>query len=47
MLPVLQFHDHSSPDRTISGRELLSTGLNVMLPLPNSSELIFVQEASH
>ena len=42
----LHFQDASSPDRTVSGRELLSTGLRVDLPLPNSSELIFFREAN-
>lgn len=37
----LRFHDHSSPDLTISGRELMSTGLLVHLRASNSSELVF------
>jgi alpha-galactosidase len=41
----LRFHDGSSPDRTASGRELLASGIPVTLPLPNSSELIFIEEA--
>ena len=40
----LRFHDHSSLDRTASGRELMDMGLNVRLPAPNSSELIFIQQ---
>lgn len=38
----LRFHDHSSPDKKVSGKELISRGLKVVLPLPNSSELIFL-----
>jgi alpha-galactosidase len=40
----LRFCDHSSADRTVSGRELMKRGLKVKLPLPNSSELIFIEE---
>ena len=43
----LKFYDHSAPDRTVTGRELLGTGLKVTLPLQNSSELIFVEELAH
>lgn len=39
----LHFEDHTSPDRAITGRELLSSGLAVDLPVANSSELIFVE----
>lgn len=37
----LHFQDHSSPDRTVSGRELLQNGLTVRLSIPDSSELVF------
>lgn len=41
----LQFEDHSAaPDRLRSGRDLMASGLAVTLPLPESSELVFVQE---
>jgi alpha-galactosidase len=40
----LRFHAHSSPDRVLSGRELMSSGLPVHLGSPDSSELIFVNE---
>jgi alpha-galactosidase len=40
----LHFSDHSAPDRTISGRELLDRGLTVALPLPLSSELVFIDD---
>ena len=43
----LQFHDHTSPDRVISGRDLMQHGLPVHLSLPISSELIFVHEKKH
>jgi len=42
----LHFQDGSSPDRVESGRELRSKGLNVSLTYPNSSELIFIDEAN-
>jgi melibiase-like protein len=40
----LHFQDHSAPDRNVSGSELLSRGVSVSLPVPLSSELIFLQE---
>ena len=40
----LHFSDHSAPDRTVSGRELLDRGLTVALPLPVSSELVFIDD---
>jgi alpha-galactosidase len=39
----LQFRDHSSPDRTVKGADLLKKGLVVKLAVPNSSELVFIQ----
>jgi alpha-galactosidase len=44
---LLKFYDRSTPDRTVSGRELMTEGLKVTLPLANSSELIFVEGAAH
>jgi alpha-galactosidase len=41
----LIFHDHSAPDRVVAGKELMEAGLKVSLPLPNSSELIFIEGA--
>ncbi len=41
----LHFADRSAPDRLISGRELLRHGLTVVLPLPLSSELVFLDQA--
>ena len=38
----LHFQDGTSPDRTITGRELLQ-GLIIRLPQPLSSELIFIK----
>jgi alpha-galactosidase len=38
------FHDHSSPDRILAGRELMKHGVRVRLPDTNSSELIFIAE---
>lgn len=40
----VRFHDHSAPDRTEIGRNLLDSGLTVSLPVPNSSELVFIDE---
>jgi len=42
----LKFHDHSSTDQTVTGRELMGAGLNLMLPLQTSSELVFLEEQS-
>jgi alpha-galactosidase len=40
----LQFHDHFSPNRVVSGRDLMQKGLTVNLSLPISSESIFLHE---
>jgi hypothetical protein len=40
----IHFHDHSSPDRSAIGRELMTTGLKVALVDPYSSELILLEE---
>jgi hypothetical protein len=40
----LRFHDHSAPDRIVSGRELTEIGLGVKLPVANSSEIILLEE---
>jgi alpha-galactosidase len=40
----LHFSDHSATDRTINGRELLDRGLTVVLPLPLSSEFVFIDD---
>jgi hypothetical protein len=42
----LNFYDHTSPDRTATGKELMNEGMKVTLPLPNSSELIFIERAA-
>ncbi len=42
---LLSFHDHSASDRVVAGRKLLTSGLTVKLPVSNSSELIFIEEA--
>jgi alpha-galactosidase len=41
----LRFYDHSAPDRTVTGQELAKKGLKVTLPLPNSSEIVFIESA--
>ena len=40
----LQFHDHTSFDTVVSGRDLMQKGLTVNLSLPISSELIFLHQ---
>jgi len=40
----LQFEDHAAADRVTTGRELMASGLTVRLPLPDSSEVVFVRE---
>ena len=40
----LSYHDHSAPDSIASGKELMEQGLKVSLPIPNSSELIFIAD---
>ena len=42
----LRFHDHSSPDRVATGSELMNTGLHVKRPMPNSSEIILMEEVT-
>jgi alpha-galactosidase len=42
----LRYNDHSAPDRSVTGRELMTRGLDVTLPMPNSSELIFIESAN-
>lgn len=41
----IHFEDGSSPDATMSGQDLLRTGLRVTLKSVNSSELIFLEQA--
>jgi hypothetical protein len=43
----LRFHDHSAPERVLTGQDLLVSGLTVNLPVPNSSELVFINESSN
>ena len=43
----LHFHDHSSPDRTATGRELLTGGLKIALRNPQSSELVLFETLHH
>jgi hypothetical protein len=42
----LTYQDKSSPDRIITGKELMETGVEVALQLPESSELVFINKAS-
>jgi hypothetical protein len=41
----LEFNDDHSADRTAHGEELMRRGLTVSLSNPNSSSLIFLEEA--
>lgn len=41
----LHFADRSSPDTSVSGQQLMASGMQVVLPAPLSSELIFLQTA--
>jgi len=43
----LHFEDQTSPDRTVSGHELMTSGIKISLPLTDSSELVFIQEAEY
>lgn len=38
----LTFYDGSAADQTFAGRELMEKGILVELPVPNSSEIVFV-----
>ncbi len=42
----LHFQDGSSTDRTLTGAQLMSTGLSVHLTEPYSSEIVFIDSAS-
>ena len=41
----LHFQDGSAPDQTATGAELMSPGIEVHLPNPLSSELVFLEDA--
>jgi hypothetical protein len=43
---ALHFQDHTSADRRVSGKELMSSGLAVSLGLPESSELVFFKQVN-
>ncbi len=40
----ITYHDHSSADRELSGRELMVQGLTVSLAVPNSSEIVLLEQ---
>jgi hypothetical protein len=42
----LTFHDAGGGGRTVSGRELMESGVAMELPVPNSSELLFITDIS-
>ena len=42
----LTFQDHSSQGQSMSGSELMTQGVQVPLPVPASSELIFLDAIS-
>ena len=40
----ITYHDHPSVDRELSGRELMVQGLTVSLVVPNSSEIVLLEQ---
>jgi hypothetical protein len=40
----LTYQDHSSADQVLSGEQLMQRGVQVSLPAPNSSELVFIDQ---
>ena len=40
----LHYQDGSSTDRVESGRDLRNNGIHLTLTIPNSSELVFIDE---
>jgi len=40
----LEFRDHPERDRTIPGRRLLTEGIEMTLPLPDSSEIVLLRQ---
>lgn len=45
-LYTVHCEDHTSPDRTATGKDLMDSGLTVALTLPESSELVFISESA-
>lgn len=41
---AISFHDHGGTDGIVTGQELMHSGLRVELELPNSSDLIFIEQ---
>jgi hypothetical protein len=39
----IRYHDHSAADFSAGGGELMHGGVGVSLPIPNSSELVFIE----
>lgn len=42
----LHFQDESARDRSVTGRDLLGSGVALTLPIPDSSELVFIESAT-
>jgi hypothetical protein len=42
----LRFHDHSTPDHIERGDQLMQQGLQLRLPVANSSEIVLFEEVS-
>jgi len=42
----LQFHDNPAADRIAGGDDLMKSGLRVYLALPDSSDIVFLEETS-
>ena len=43
---LLHSQDHTGPERKLTGRELMSSGVRVHLPLENSSDLVFIEQVT-
>jgi len=40
----LKFRDHPERDKTVPGRQILTEGIEVALPLPDSSEIVLLRQ---
>jgi Glycosyl hydrolase family 36 C-terminal domain len=42
---TVRSEDHSTPDATYSGKDLMTTGLTIQLPARYTSDLLYFEEA--
>jgi hypothetical protein len=42
---TVRSEDHSTPDATYSGKDLITTGLTIQLPARYTSDLLYLEEA--